>query len=85
MDVPDPRSNGLRRVGADRKLSKDKEAEVVAAFIRGDKLRVIENAFDITKPTIYAILDRHGVQRTRKNAPGTHDPQGLASTPEGAA
>lgn len=73
MVVDDPRSNGQRRVGADRKLTKDKEDEVVAAFVRGDKLRIIADAFDITKPTIYAILDRNGVQRARRDAPSPHE------------
>lgn len=72
----DPRLSGVRRVGADRKLTPAQEREVIAAFAIGDKLRAIETRFGISKPTIYAILDRNNVDRTKRNAPEPHELQG---------
>jgi hypothetical protein len=65
----DPRLIGGRRTGPDRKLDPSQELKAVSDYIAGKKLLVILEAHSITKPTLYAILDRHGITRTRKSAP----------------
>jgi transposase len=58
---------GMRRVGADRKLTPDRERELAADYVGGQsKLREIQAKFGVSKVTIYAILDRLGVPRTNE-------------------
>ena len=71
MTNADPRLNGGRRFGRDRKLSSEKELQAVTAYLSGKPLLEIQGLFEVTKPTLYAVLKRHGVQRlrTKRNAP----------------
>jgi hypothetical protein len=61
----DPRLLGVRRRGPNRSLRPADELDVVREYGEGRPLLEIQQDHKITKPTIYAILDRHNVPRTR--------------------
>lgn len=75
--VIDPRLRGDRRPGRDRKLTLERELELVRDYQQGVKLRVMMVAFGLSKKGIYDVLGRHGIERGRK----TKGPAAFADGP----
>ena len=49
----------------ERRIDSKLRKQVVAAYIKGIKIREIEEQFDLQRGTIYWILEREGVTPTR--------------------
>lgn len=85
----DPRLQGRRRTGPDRKLSHDQELELGEAYARGDKVADIAQEFGLSKSGVYDVLDRLGIPRAttlrHMNALGSDQREGKAPDDKGAA
>lgn len=73
----DPRLRGDRRPGRDRKLSLERELDLVRDYQQGVKLRLMMETFGMSKKGIYDVLGRHGIERGRK----TKEPAAIADGP----
>jgi hypothetical protein len=76
MDI-DPRLTGGRRTGPDRKLSLQREVELIADYQNGVKLKVMETKYTLSKTGIYDVLERHGIE--------TGGRKGVAPAPDTSA
>lgn len=65
VDPRDPRSLGIRRKGPDRKLTLDRETELVRDYCAGVKLEEMRAKYGLSKRGMYDVLERHGIARGR--------------------
>ena len=74
MSAIDPRLNGGRRQGPDRKLTPLGEQKLLDDYRRGVKLLQMQSIFGLSKKGIYDILKRHGVPTTLRKPPASESP-----------
>src|SRR5688500_2231210 len=69
MSAIDPRLNGGRRQGPDRKLTPERELSLVEDYRSGMKIRLMQERYGLSKKGVYDILKRQGVPTTLRREP----------------